>query len=118
MKYRYGTFRRSIRRVQTLAGAMKELKAINRAFEQLGDAICADEVVVVEREIKPVHTIDDSLMDVLKYICPDILGLKYVDDFGRRAVVIFLRDSVLSVDWTNLNTGETVRKILQEVLAA
>lgn len=115
---KFKTLRHTIRRVQPLRDAMKEFEAISRAFEELGEEIGADEVVVVEREIKPVHTIDDSLIDVIRAMRPDFVCMEPMDTHDRCLFILLFKQQVLAVEWTQLNTGEAVRKILEEVLAA
>ena len=111
------TLKYSLRRVQPLSAIIQYLKAIDREFEKLGDAVGADEVVVVEREVKPTHTIDDSLVDVIKAMRPDFVSMEPMDTHDRRLFILLFKQQVLAVEWTNLNTGEAVRKILEEVLA-
>lgn len=122
---KYGTLNYRLKRVQPLSSIIKYLKAMDRAFDELGDKIDADVVVVerkvvVEKEVekKIPQTIDDSVEDVLKAIRPDFLGMRAVDEYGRSIMVVVFQEGAVAVDFTGTDTGGAVRKILKEVLAA
>lgn len=111
------TLKRIIRRVQPVGDVMKEINAIDRAFEQFGEQIGAD-VLVVERKVQVGQPIDDSLMDVLKAVRPDVLSIEHLEAHGKKVAVVLFKAGVVSVDYTGLSLGDIIRKILQEVLAA
>lgn len=117
------TLKNTIRRIQPLADAIKEMDAIiSDLDERIGDdaVVVVERKVVVEKEVekKIPQTIDDSVEDVLKAIRPDFLGMRAVDEYGRSIMIVVFQEGAVAVDFTGTDTGGAVRKILQEVLAA
>lgn len=116
MKYRFGTLRCKIRRVQPLADVIKWLKAYDREIHEFGRMLGVEEVVTAPS--KPAHTFEDSLLEVLRAARPSVEAIERTTIRGRDLFLLFLDNGTAVVDITNLNHPVAIQTILKEVLVS
>jgi hypothetical protein len=116
MKFRIRTLGRRICRQRPLCDDIKRFDAFDRAFDQFGQELGVEEVVVLERPQPAPHTFQQSLLDVIKAIRKDTVAIETLEQHGRKLCLLFFEKDSVMVDITEISEAYAVRKILREVM--